>query len=41
MNFLAGVVFGIVIATIGAHGVANYVDKAVTVIKQEAIKMNK
>jgi hypothetical protein len=36
MNFLLGVIFGIVLATVGAHGVANWVDKGVNVIKQEA-----
>jgi hypothetical protein len=41
MNFLTGVIFGIVLATIGAHGVANYVDKGVAIIKHEAIQFNK
>jgi hypothetical protein len=41
MNFITGVIFGIVLATIGAHGVANYVDKGVAIIKQEAVKLNK
>ena len=41
MNFLLGVVFGIVLATVGAHGVANWVDKGVSAVKHQAIQMNK
>jgi hypothetical protein len=41
MNFLLGVVFGVVLATIGAHGVANYVDKGVAIIKRQAVQMNR
>jgi len=41
MNFLLGVVFGIVLATVGAHGVANWVDKGVSVVKKQAIQLNR
>lgn len=41
MNFITGVVFGVVLATVGAHGVANYVDKAVGIIKHQAVQMNR
>lgn len=41
MNFILGVVFGIVLATIGAQGVARFVDKGVGVIKQQAVQMNR
>jgi hypothetical protein len=41
MNFLLGVVFGIVLATVGAHGVANWVDKAVGAVKHQAVQMNR
>ena len=39
MNFLIGVVFGIVLATVGASGVAKWIDKGVGVIKQEAAQL--
>jgi len=41
MNFITGVVFGVVLATIGAQGVANYVDKGVAIIKHQAVQMEK
>jgi hypothetical protein len=41
MNFLTGMIFGIVLATVGAHGVANYVDRGVQIIKHEAVQLNK
>ena len=41
MQFLIGAIFGIVLATIGAHGVANYVDHGVDLIKKEAVQLNK
>ncbi len=41
MNFILGVVFGIVLATIGAQGVARFVDKGVSVIKQQAVQINR
>jgi hypothetical protein len=41
MNFITGVVFGVVLATVGAHGVANYVDKGVSIIKHQAVQLNK
>jgi hypothetical protein len=36
MNFFIGVIVGIVLATIGATGVAHWIDKGVNVVKQEA-----
>jgi len=36
MNFIIGVIVGVVLATVGAHGVANWIDKGVGMIKQEA-----
>lgn len=36
MNFLVGIIFGIVLATVGASGVAKWIDKGVGVVKQEA-----
>lgn len=39
MNFILGVVFGIVLATIGAQGVAKWVDKGVSVVKQQATQL--
>lgn len=41
MNFLTGVVVGIMLATVGAHGVANFVDRGVNIIKHEAVQLNK
>jgi len=41
MNFLMGIIVGIMLATVGAHGVANWVDKGVAAVKREAIQMNK
>ena len=41
MQFMIGVIFGIVLATVGAHGVANYVDKGVSIIKHQAVQLNK
>jgi len=40
MNFLTGVITGIVISTIGVAGVARYVDHGVNFVKQEAIRLN-
>jgi hypothetical protein len=39
MNFILGVVFGIVLATIGAQGVAKWVDKGVGMVKQQATQL--
>lgn len=39
MNFLIGIVFGIVLATVGASGVAKWIDKGVGVVKQEAAQL--
>ena len=36
MNFLIGIVVGIVVATVGFSGVARWADHGVQVIKQEA-----
>jgi hypothetical protein len=41
MNFLLGVIFGIVLATVGASGVAKWVDKGVGAVKNQAIQMNR
>lgn len=41
MNFLMGVIVGIVLATIGAQGVARFVDKGVNVIKHQAVELNR
>jgi hypothetical protein len=39
MNFIMGVVFGIVLATVGASGLAKWLDKGVAVVKQEAAQL--
>ena len=39
MNFLVGIVVGIVISTIGVAGVAKLADRGVQVIKQEAAQL--
>lgn len=39
MNFLVGVIFGIVLATVGASGMAKWIDKGVGVVKQEAAQL--
>lgn len=36
MNFLMGVIVGIVLATVGAHGIASWIDSGVSVVKQQA-----
>jgi hypothetical protein len=36
MNFIVGVIVGIVLATIGATGVARWIDTGVNVVKQQA-----
>jgi hypothetical protein len=41
MNFVLGVVFGIVLATVGAQGVARWVDKGVNAVKSQAVQLNK
>lgn len=41
MNFFTGVIVGIVLATVGAGGIANWVDRGVAVIKREATSMSK
>jgi hypothetical protein len=41
MNFLTGVVVGIVLATIGAHGVADYVDRGVNAVKVQAVQLKR
>ena len=39
-NFLTGVIFGIVVSTIGVSGVARWADSGVHFIKQEAVRLN-
>jgi hypothetical protein len=39
MNFIMGVIFGIVLSTVGASGLAKWLDKGVTVIKHEASQL--
>ena len=39
MNFIMGVIFGIVLATVGASGLAKCLDKGVAVVKQEAAQL--
>jgi hypothetical protein len=41
MQFLIGVIFGIVLSTIGAQGVAGYVDHGVSFIKKQSIEFSK
>ena len=41
MNFLLGTIFGIVLATVGASGVAKWVDKGVSAVKSQAVQMNR
>ena len=40
-NFIFGMIFGIIVATVGFTGVAGVLDKAVTVTKEQAIKVTK
>lgn len=40
-NFIAGIVFGIVVSTIGFAGVARVLDKAVNVTKEQAQEIAK
>lgn len=37
-NFIAGTIFGIVVATVGFSGLAHMLDKAVNVTKEQAAK---
>ena len=39
MQFLIGIIFGIVIATVGFTGVAHLLDRAVDVTKQETVRI--
>jgi len=41
MNFFAGVIFGIVIATVGVQGVAKWAEKGVDLVKHEAVQLAK
>ena len=41
MQFIIGIVFGIVISTIGFSGVARVLDKSVDTIKQTRQQINK
>ncbi len=38
MNFISGIIFGIIISTIGLTTVAKWVDKTVVSFKQEVVK---
>jgi D-serine dehydratase len=40
-NFILGLVFGIVVATVGFSGIAHMADKAVNITKQQAIEVAK
>ena len=40
-NFIAGTVFGIVVATVGFSGIARVLDKAVNVTKEQAQEIAK
>lgn len=40
-NFIAGTVFGIVVATVGFSGLAHMADKAVDVTKEQAREIAK
>lgn len=41
MNFILGVIVGIMLATVGASGMARWVDSGVNIVKHQAIQMNK
>jgi len=41
MQFVVGIIFGIIVSTIGFSGVAHILDKAVGVTKETAIKASK
>jgi len=41
MNFILGVIFGIVVSTIGVQGVARWAEKGVDFVKHEAIVLSK
>ena len=40
-NFVVGIVFGIVVATVGFSGIARVADKAVNVTKEQAREIAK
>jgi hypothetical protein len=40
-NFIYGIIFGIIVATIGFAGIARVLDKAVDVTKHQAVEMSK
>lgn len=40
MNFLIGIILGIVIATIGVTGAARIADKGVNAIKRQSVEIN-
>jgi hypothetical protein len=40
-NFVVGIVFGIVVATVGFSGIARVLDKAVNVTKEQAHEIAK
>jgi hypothetical protein len=37
-NFIVGVIFGIIVSTIGFAGLASYLDKGVVVVKEAVTK---
>jgi hypothetical protein len=39
MNFVVGVIFGIVLATVGAGGMAKWLDKGVVWVKNQATQL--
>ena len=41
MNFIVGVIFGIVLATVGAQGVARWVDAGVNAVKHQAVQIDR
>jgi hypothetical protein len=41
MNFIVGVIFGIVISTVGFHGVARVLDNGVSMIKDASRNVDK
>lgn len=41
MQFIIGIIFGIVVSTIGFSGVAKVLDKSVDTIKQTSHQVNK
>lgn len=40
-TFIYGIIFGIIIATVGFAGIARMLDKAVNVTKSQAVELSK